>query len=174
MKSRCETYQRWALERTRGELPSIKNYLLTRHLSRCDECASQVKEDAELACYFNALPRISCPEPVLQRIRSTIVNQRVKAADRKPLFTPLRLSLAASAIGAILLVIVLLPRRESESTIQNYSAAEVEKARKQAEWSLALTGKLIRKNEKKVIRETIIEQFPSSIRKALDESLKIF
>ncbi len=171
----CHRAQALLDRRGDGDLSAAEEAFLAAHLSACAACASEAALADELAATFAALPRPSCP-PALSRAVLAVAEgeaagarvlawrppatERVVESGRRseaPVATLWRR--AAPAAAAALLAVVaggLTYQLAAPRTSGRPSAAEVARAERELELTLAYLGRVGREAGA-VVREEVVE-----------------
>jgi hypothetical protein len=172
------------------DTPAPATGLLAEHLNECADCRREVEQERELRETFTSLPQLSCPPQVAEFLetvpehvpehpetvphihtRSEPSRARQEASPRwwsrlgVPSWQPV--AFAAAAAIVLLLVTSTPDQHDLTSPGAQYTQAEIETARQQAESTLLYTLGVIHKSEKEVIGGILGEQLPQAIKGSL-------
>jgi anti-sigma factor RsiW len=154
-----------------GELTPAEFARLAEHLRACSACRREVEAEGLLRETFQSLPPLSCPPATREIIAATAAPRTGhRAASDRPPWRRRRLWLALPAAAAMLALAAMLfwPRNTMpphEMPISPMPQALV--ARQQAEWSLALTLRLIGEAQRETVADVFGHTVPQAVRSSL-------
>lgn len=182
MKSKCQDIRQLLEEHLDRDPAAAATGDLAAHLSECPDCRHEIAQEVTLRRSFARLPRMACPSPLAARLDSVPDDQtrvtdpavpgRSQPATRRwwsrigfPVWQPAALA-AATAI-VLILVATTIDQPGTDIAGQQYTQAEIETAREQAESTLLYALSVIHRSEKEVIGGILGEQLPQAIKGSL-------
>lgn len=159
---------------------------MDRHLEACPDCRNELQAEQQVADAFSALPELSCPQRVDQRILDRLAEE-----PRKPrLFDRLgqllgspgwkTVTACAAALVVVLLFLPVAPQSPvgTEMALINggdgqISHEEAYQARQRAKTSLAFVAQLIQDTEKKTVTDILTSKLPKAIRNSLQRVVPV-
>ncbi len=171
MKRECAGYLDLRERYLDGELSPAEFARLAEHLRACSACRREVEAEGLLRATFRSLPALSCPPATLETIAATAAPRTGhRAASGRSPRRRRRLWLALPAAAALLTVAVMLfwartPLPPREMPVP--SAPQALAARQQAEWSLALTLRLIGEAQRESVADVFGHTMPRAVRSSL-------
>jgi anti-sigma factor (TIGR02949 family) len=177
MKTHCDEIRANLGQFLDGDLSGQVRERFAAHLEGCAECREELRRERQVEEAVAELPRVACPDRVLQRISEATAGQEDKtslarrfrllidATRRRPL--PIGLTL----VGALVLVMLLTPRQETIEPTQ-FSEDEIQTASKQATWTLTYVAQTINKAQDKTMEELLKESLRSMIRTRLKDAVQ--
>ncbi|MBN2415785.1 hypothetical protein JXO52_08075 [bacterium] len=175
MKRSCEHIERLLYDKGIKGLSPFERMRLKIHAARCAECRGHVVFEKGLSELFAGARVYDCPPEVREFISRRTAGERRSVQTLGRLFALRRYSYAAVAAAALVIIFLLHPlaavRQEAGP---EYTPEQIARARKQAEWSLALTGSLLNKTNREAVEDVLLNKVPESIKTSLEKSLQLF
>jgi len=161
-----------------GCLRGKKRRQFFSHLKRCESCRDSFKKEKEIVEQLQSLPVSQCPEFVEKLIKASTINKREiqKKKEKKDLqWTFFWKPVTAGALAvAFILVFVLKTSQTNQETIKSsYTQEEIKRARDQAKYSLALVAHTLKKEEKRVVKDVVLNDISQTIKKSVSIVLPI-
>jgi anti-sigma factor RsiW len=177
MKTQCNRVRDNLDRLLDGDLPDAERTELTAHLEVCPECRKELNDQQQAAMELAELPSLTCPDHVVRQIEenTAIPNPGISLADRlRGLVDSLRwrpLAAALPIVVVILLVALLNPTKKAPDS-PTHSEEEVQKAKKQASWTLSYVAQTINNAQDKTVEELVRESLRSMIRTRLRDAVQ--
>jgi predicted anti-sigma-YlaC factor YlaD len=171
MKRECAGYLDLRERYLDGELRPEEFARLAEHLRACSACRREVEAEGLLRATFRSLPSLSCPPATLETIAATAAPRTGhRAASGRPPWRRRRLWLALPAAAAMLVLAIMIfwtqnPQPPRQTSVP--PAAQALAARQQAEWSLALTLRLIGDAQRESVADVFGHTVPQAVRSSL-------
>ena len=149
-----------------GELDSRERRLVRAHLDACPDCRTELAREKSLRQTLGSLPVIEADGDLDGRILEAI-----QPATRMTRWTrpKIRLTAAGGLIAAGLAVVLLLPSVRPPSEPESpWTAEEMDAARQDVRYTLALTAEVINRTQK----ATVVDVFADRLPNAINESFK--
>lgn len=153
---------------------------MDRHLEACPDCRNELQAEQQVANVLSALPEMSCPRRVDQRIMDRLAveprKERLAARLGRILGSPGWKTVTACAAALVVVMLFLPVAPESPSGTETalntgddgrISHQEAYQARQRAEASLAYVAQLIHKTEKETVNDILTSKLPKAIRNSL-------
>lgn len=161
MMSSCREIELEIVAYCSGELEPAERDMVRQHLDGCPACRAELGQEMELRRTLGTLPAEAAP---------AVLEQRIKAATRRPERNRRRLTaalaLAAASLAIALILPAMRPAGESDGT---WSDAEIAAARQEVMYTLALTARVIGRTEKTAVVDVFADKLP----RAIDQSFKM-
>lgn len=164
----CPDVELLLAEYAARELAEAQADVVGRHLEGCPACAAELAREQTLRQTVAGLPVLPCPHRTTQVITQERENGR---PPRKGLLQSLWPAAAGLAAAAVLLLILLPDGGDNmviDSDGQTWQRTELESARAELQWTLALTAGVIERTE----RNTMAEVFGHKLPRTLNGSLR--
>lgn len=149
----CDAAQDAIQARRDGELPAVETNRLDAHLNACGECR---EFDAALETVGNvlrSLPAVPMPGDALAKVWERAERARLSG----PASIHRLLSWPTAAVAAALLFVVLVGPLALRPQEPQFSDAQVAQAASEAEYVLALTGRVLARVEQETFEQVIGE-----------------
>ncbi len=180
MKSRCADVELLLTEYAAGDLPVADVARVSGHLESCAACRDELAAEQRLRATLNALPQLSCPVEV--SVPEQVVTGRTERGRRAGRGEGRHwLWGGAGLAAAVVLLIVLLPStpppppdRIVDSTGRTWSRTEIETARLEAKWSLALTAKILDRTGRRTVTDIFGRRLPRAVTGSLEKAASIY
>lgn len=156
------------------QLPAVLRFFVRRHLNRCSSCREFYESEVFMRRIFSTLPRLDLPARVREQIDRAV---RSPAHGYPGILLSLytrRQGISLSLAAAALALLMLVGPFGGDPALQDsrYTQEELEKARQQAEWSLAYAGRLVNKTGKNAVDDVFVEKIPGKFREVLENTFK--
>ena len=176
--NRCERIRDLIERFFDGETTKKENLEIQRHIKVCAECRKLVILNQEISDFFSTLPELKCPEELYSKILANTVKR--KGSSKKHLIDTHTLfnwknAVVGIAFSAAIVFLVIKPNIGTETYMKPvvYQEQDIEKAKKQAEWTLKLIGRKLNKSEIKAFKEVFYTNLPKTVTKSLEQSVPI-
>jgi len=182
MNLQCNNIYKLLNEYINDTLSYKQKKIIFAHLKTCDACRKEYNKELTIIKAMKNMPLFPCPENVVRKIESQTYNKSKEKTILAKCFhwifinklRPITIGLAA----VVLVVIILIPfyplndsQKDSEETM--YTTEEIQKAKKEAEWTLTYIGHVLNENNKKAVNNVLLDRFPKIIRESLKKSINI-
>jgi len=175
MKKSCEHVERMLYNKGINGLSPLDRFLLKVHLRRCSYCRELYDFEENLKEMFDGAPRPACPPELAEKIRKHTANEGASVRFFATLFTLRKYSYSLAAAAAIALLLIMRPFSiERAAAPHGYTKEELSVARRQATWTLAYTGSILNKTNKKAVGKVLFGKIPETVKETLEQSLNIF
>jgi anti-sigma factor RsiW len=160
-----------------GDLPDADQAKLAAHLEACPECREELHRERQAMTAMAELPRLTCPDEVTRRIEETVAieERQPSLAERlRGLGDTLRWRPLAAALPvavAVLLAVLLYPTKPTPDSAA-YSEEEIQKAEKQATWTLSFVAQTINNAQDKTVEDLVRESLRSMVRTRLRDAVQ--
>ena len=163
-----------------GDLPREERELFEQTLDADDAWAREVQCAQRIQDELHALPVHACPpqvtQAVMERTRGTAPSTWAAWWERakRELDIEFHLGWRPALISTALIMLVALsvyvsgPPDAANTLPQTYSAAEIQRAEAQAEWTLAFIARIGQRTESKLRQDVIEPRLEQPVRRALD------
>jgi len=155
-----------------GRLRRRAQSRLFSHLKMCTTCRDAFEKEKEIIRQIRVLPVSQCPDFVIKSIEaSTILKEKFRRRKEKEYvqwsFVWKPVTAGVFVIGLILLF-TIKPSTPIQDTIpKTYTQEEIEKAREQAKYSLALVANTLKEEQEHVIKDVVFKNVSQTIRKSV-------
>jgi anti-sigma factor RsiW len=149
-----------------GELDPGDRRRVRAHLDACSNCRAELEREIDLRQTLGSLPVFSATGGLDALILAAIEPTPKETRWTRP---RVRLTAAAVLVAAGLAVVILLPTMRPASDPEPvWTAEEMDAARQDVRYTLALTAKVINRTQK----ETVVEVFADRLPNAINDSFK--
>lgn len=163
-----------------GDLPREERALFEQQLREDETWAREVQFAQRIQDELHTLPQPACPPQVTQSVLAHTRNTTRPSwatfweRAKQELNIEFHLGWRPALISTALIVLVALsvyvtdPPDASRTLPQTYSAAEIQRAEAQAEWTLAFIARLGQRTESTLRRDVIEPRIEHPVRRALN------
>jgi anti-sigma factor RsiW len=160
-----------------GDLPDPEQAKLASHLEACPECREELHRERQAMKALAELRHLACPDHVTRRIEEAVaveerqpsMAERLRSLADRLRWRPLAAALPIAAV--VLLAVLLRPTSPSQDPAA-YSAEEIQKAQKQATWTLSFVAQTINTAQEKTVEQLVRESLRSMIRTRLRDAVQ--
>jgi hypothetical protein len=156
------------------DLSQHESKRLQDHLDQCADCQRVIEGEAWEKLLLE-LPGRRCPERVIRRVESFVLQQKKHVRDSRRHIHYWRQSVfAGAAVAAVLIfLIVRHPPEAPRSASPEYTQEEIEQAREAMKWTMVYTAQKIKQSETRVIDEVFTHHLPETVQKSVRKVLPI-
>lgn len=178
MKEQCNRVRDKLYRFLDGDLPDEESKEVEEHLKICPGCLNELERGQELDARIKDLPQLQCPDRVVRGIEETTLSseQESRLLERlRGWFEATRWKPAAAiaVVTAVIVAAVLYPTGQTDDPSRGtYSADEIEKARKQATWTLTYVAQTIEGAKENAVEDLVRRELPRLIRGRLREATR--
>jgi len=156
------------------------------HLDDCPACREELEAERDVAAAFSALPELSCPQRVDNRIMARLEEEPQKRGllERMGLVlgSPGWKTVTACAAALVVLMLFLPVAPENNQAVTDESLSgddgrithqEAYQARQKARTSLAYVAQLLQDSEEETVNEIFSKKLPQAIRSSLQRVVPV-
>ena len=146
------------------------------HLKTCHVCHEVFQKEKDIVQQLRSLPVYACPDFIENMIRASTI-QKAETLHRKGkkkvdwsfFWKP---AMAGAFAVAVILIFVLKPSQTVQEPVQiSYTQEEIEIAREQAKYSLALVANTLKKEQERAVKDVVFKDFSQTIKKSVGIAL---
>ncbi len=166
----CERTELRLAEYAAGALDARAREDVRRHLADCAACRDELARERRLREALSGLPQVPCPDRVSEAILAETARD---ASDADRVVRGVRFggrrraAVGLVAAAAVLALLVFAPARRDDAPVPSPMTAltrtEIDAARAEARYGLALAAGIIAKTEKKTMSEVFGRRLPGAV-----------
>jgi len=171
---KCQEFDDLIVDYIEENLTLEQRKVVENHLTQCRKCRAAFDRYKETVQALNNLPRVECPDKVVDRIfhsidsissKESVLTKIIQLVSRKISW---KLSIAMGVAVIVLNVLIFYEHKEKENYVQHvYSTEEIDQALKDVQLALGYINRYALKTGKVVEDNAIYKSIVKPIRKTL-------
>lgn len=148
------------------------------HLKTCRICRTAFEKEKEIVRQLRSLPVYECPDFIESIIKASTIHRTETLSPKEKrsinwsfIWKPVTAGVLAVAV---ILVFVFKPDASVQEPVPvEYTQEEIEKAREQAKYSLALVANTLKQEQEQAVKDVVFKDVSQTIKRSIGIALPI-